>query len=196
MFSQLIAFGAMALALVNAAPTSPLQNALITVSCNTNLNVAPVSNQVHSAGNIESGLYHIYNGALVYGGLYHALRSDGANNPIFVLNDKSSAPLTTWRVEVLDNYGHARIFDTDLNLPLGLSNDWITPLSDSYPETFYLQPNTTSSENRFIIYTSDGNVWSPISQPPPNWKRFNIAPWPRNEHIPSQNWIFEQNNWI
>ncbi|KAJ6563623.1 hypothetical protein DFH09DRAFT_1158544 [Mycena vulgaris] len=204
MFSKLMVFGAMALALANAAP--PSQNPLITASCNmnpnvapisnqvqySNANVAPVSNRVQSAGKIESGLYHIFSANLKYGGLqlYSALRSDGANKPIFVFRGEFSAPYTVWRVQVLDNYGHATIFDNDLDLPLALSNGWFAPVSGSFPQVFYLQPNSTSSENKCIIHTSDGNEWAASSQPP-DYRRFHIAPYPHNQ-FPSANWIFKK----
>ncbi|KAJ6545148.1 hypothetical protein B0H19DRAFT_1266622 [Mycena capillaripes] len=177
MFSKLMAFGAMALALVNPAPNSPSQNPLSTVSCNMNpnANVAPVLNQVQSTGKIESGLYRIFNSALKLDGSqrYSALRSEGANKPIVVFRGESSAPYTVWRVEAIGHKGHVAIFDNDLDLPLGLLADWTAPVSDSFPQVFYLQPNTTSSENKFGIYTSEGNVWTLWSQYP-DYRRFYV----------------------
>ncbi|KAJ6554632.1 hypothetical protein B0H19DRAFT_1262957 [Mycena capillaripes] len=185
MFSKLIAFGAMALALVNAAPTS--QNSLITVTCNINLNGAPVSNQVHSGGEIQSGLYRIFNGKLSDGISYNALRSDGADKPVFALTHEFPAPGTAWRVHVLGDFGRAVIFDDDLDLPLGFSKGQIAPLSDSVPETFYIEP----SGDKFIIRTRDGKVWTPLPQSP-EYERSTIVPRPQYWEEPGQTWIFEK----
>ncbi|KAF7341178.1 hypothetical protein MVEN_01852700 [Mycena venus] len=165
MFSKLIAFGAMALALVNAAPTSP---GSITVSCNVNLDGAAVSNQVHSVskqvnsapstGKLESGLYHIFNGKLSDGISHNALRSDGAENPVFVFNHESPAPGSAFHVQVLGDYGYVHIFDDAVGLPLGVSKGQIVPVSGTIPEVFALQP----SGDKFIIRTKDGRVWTPF----------------------------------
>ncbi|KAF7349104.1 hypothetical protein MVEN_01432500 [Mycena venus] len=194
MFSKFIAFGAMALALVNAAPTSPSHNSLITVSCNLNLDSAPVSNQIHSAGEIGSGVYHIFNGKVSDGISHNALRSDGADNPVFVFTHESPAPGTAWAVEVLDDYGRARIFDDEFGLPLGLSKGQIAPVSGPNSETFYIQP----TGDKFIIRTRDGKVWTPSCKDPKCESSIIVAK-PEMWEEPEQTWIFEkyeQNDWM
>ncbi|KAJ6564577.1 hypothetical protein B0H19DRAFT_1068113 [Mycena capillaripes] len=210
MFSKLIAFGAMALALVNAAPASPSPNTLITVSCNVNLNGAPVSNQVHSAhsaGKIESGLYHIFNGKLSDHISYNALRSDGEDKPVYVLTHESPAPGTAWRVEVLNDDGLVKIIDDNLGLPLTFAQvssssnfllrstpangehlqGQLAPVRDSYPEAFYLQP----SGDKFIIRTRDGRAWTPLPQYHESDSNI-IVPMPVHGLVPEQTWIFEK----
>ncbi|KAJ7303126.1 hypothetical protein DFH08DRAFT_825981 [Mycena albidolilacea] len=179
MFSKLIAFSAIALALVNAAPNSPSQNPLITVSGNMNITGAAVSNQVHSAGNIESGRYRIFNNL--------AGDTTGGGKPVFVkLYDED--PGTVWSVDV-NSDGSVIIWDHN-GLPLGSATGRVTP-EYGLPESVHIEPSGLRTGDSFIIRTErDGKVWTPIPMPA-DLKYSTIVP-ERYERNYYQTWIFEK----